>query len=93
LSMVEARQSIQWQTLITIGAAIGLSKGLESSGLVSLVAAVIVGAVNEFGPYALLAAIYLLTSIFTELVTNNAAAALMFPFSIAMADKLGVDPR
>ena len=44
-------------------------------------------------PVAVLAAIYLLTLIFTELITNNAAAAIMFPFGLAVAAQMGVSPR
>lgn len=88
-----ARKSIDWQTLITIAASFGVSEGLKDSGLVAAVATFVVGNASLFGAVAVLAAVYVMTSFFTEMVTNNAAAAIMFPFSVAVAESLGVDPR
>jgi di/tricarboxylate transporter len=61
--------------------------------LVRSLADFFVGMTGRFGPYAVLAAVYLLTSIVTETVTNNAAAALIFPFAVAIALQIGVSPR
>ncbi len=88
-----ARQSMDWQTLITIAAAFGLSEGLTSSGFVAIIAGFVVGASEVWGPYAILASVYVMTSFFTELVTNNAAAAIMFPFAVSMAMSIDSDPR
>ena len=93
ISAGDARKSLDWQTLVTIGASFGLGKALENSGLVTVVAEFVVGNVGAWGPYALLAGIYLMTSITTEAVTNNAAAVLMFPFAVAIANQYGVNPR
>lgn len=93
ISMGNARQSIDWRTLITIGASFGLGRALENSGLVTTVAEFVVGNIGVWGPYALLAGIYLMTSITTEVVTNNAAAVIMFPFAVAIANQYGVNPR
>ena len=41
----------------------------------------------------MLLGVYVMTALFTEIVTNNAAAAIMFPFAVAIAQGLGVDPR
>ena len=93
ISVSEARQSIDWQTLITIGAAFGLAKALENSGGVASIADVAVGSIGTWGPVAILVAIYFTTSMVTELVTNNAAAALLFPFAVAIAGELDVSAR
>lgn len=93
VSVAVARQSVDWQTLITIAAAFGLGKALVASGVVSASADVIVTHIGHFGPYAVLACVYLMTSLFTETITNNAAAALVFPFAVAIAAKIGVSPR
>lgn len=47
---------------------------------------------NDLGPYVLLAIIFIITNIFTELITNNAAAALSFPIALSVANQLNVDP-
>jgi len=93
ISITDARASVDWQTLITIAAAFGLGKALENSGLVEESAGAIVAFAGPYGPYAVLAGVYLLTSVFTETVTNNAAAALVFPFAVAIASQLGISPR
>ena len=88
-----ARQAIDWQTLIAIGAAFGLGNALEKTGCATLVADLVTQAAGAWGPYALLAAAYLATSILSETVTNRAAVILMFPVAVAIAGRLGVDPR
>jgi len=93
ISVADARQSIDWQTLLTIAAAFGLGKALVNSGLVSSLAEYLVNFAGDWGPYAVLVCVYLMTSLFTEVVTNNAAAALIFPFAVAIAVKTGVSPR
>ena len=93
ISVSDARQSVDWQTLLTIAAAFGLGKALVNSGCVSVIAGMVVDWAGRWGPYAVLAGVYLMTSLFTETVTNNAAAALVFPFAVAIAEQLGVHPR
>lgn len=84
-----ARQSIEWSVLIVIAAALGIGGALEKTGAAR---AFVETALSWTGsnPWAALAMIYGLTLVVTELITNNAAAALMFPFAIATADQLGV---
>jgi len=93
ISVADARQSIDWQTLLTIAAAFGFSKALVNSGFVASVAGFFVDLAGHWGPYGVLACVYLMTSLFTEAVTNNAAAALIFPFAVAVAVQAGVNPR
>lgn len=93
ISVSEARQSVDWQTLITIGAAFGLAKALDNSGGVAIIADVAAASLGLWGPIAILIAIYVLTSMVTEVVTNNAAAALLFPFAVAIAAELDVSAR
>ena len=52
---------------------------MENSGFASMIARHIIGMADNLGPYALLAILFIITNIFTELITNNAAAALSFP--------------
>lgn len=89
----DALGSVDWQTLIGIAASFGLGKALETSGAADLIANLVVRSTGALGPIAVLAAIYLVTMILTELVSNNAAAALMLPLGIAAAAHLGVSPR
>jgi len=88
-----ARMSLDLQTLVTIAAAFGVSEALKNSGFVAVVADNAVFIAKGLGPVGLLLAIYVLTSLFTELVTNAAAAAMMFPFALAFATNMEVDFR
>lgn len=87
-----ARNAIRWDVLITIAAAFGVSKALTNSGLAQAAANGLVGAMSPFGVVGALIAVYMATNIFTELITNNAAAALMFPIALATAERTGTDP-
>jgi di/tricarboxylate transporter len=89
----QARRSIELPLLITIGAAFGLGLAMEKTGLALAFAQSITAPAGALGPVGSLAAVYLATLVLTEVITNNAAAALMFPIAIATAQQLGVDPR
>ncbi|MDF1762616.1 MAG: SLC13 family permease, partial [Oleibacter sp.] len=72
--------------------ALGLSQAMFSVGLAELLAQGLNYLVGGLGPMAALVLIYIVTWLVTELVTNNAAAALMFPIAYAAAEALGVSP-
>ena len=93
LSTVSARRSIDLSVLIVIAAALGIGKAVESTGLAALVAENLVAVVAPYGAFAVLLAVMLLTNLFTELVTNKAAAALFFPVALAAAALIDADPR
>ncbi len=93
ISSGDARRSVEWQVLITIAAAFGVGTALQNSGAATAIAKTLVDATEAYGPIAALAAIYLLGSIVTELITNNAAAVLMFPFCLETARLYDVSPR
>jgi len=83
---------ISWDILITIACAFGISKAMENSGFATVVAEGIIGMAHNLGPYGSLAIIFIITNIFTEIITNNAAAALSFPIALSVATQLGVNP-
>ena len=86
-----------WDVLITIACAFAISTSMTKSGFAESIAGFIISLTelarhSEFGIYIILAALFLITNIFTELITNNAAAALAFPLALAVADKLDANP-
>lgn len=85
-----ARRQIDWQVLLTIAASLGVGKALEKSGAAEHIAGQLI-TLGAGDPLIALITIYVITVIFTELITNNAAAALMFPIALATAKALGVD--
>eukprot|EP00961_Rhodomonas_salina_P303300 3941185-Rhodomonas_salina.5 len=79
---------VPWELLLLIGSMLGMSQAITTSGLAELVA----NAVKNSGvePGGALFLIYAATTIMTELTTNNAAAGLIFPIAVEVAQKLGV---
>jgi len=84
---------INWDVLITIACAFGISRALQESGAADFLAHSTINLSKGFGPIGVMAAIYIFTSLFTEIITNNAAAAITFPIAYAAATQLGVDPK
>lgn len=85
----EARRSIDWSVLIVIGAALGLGQALEASGASAWIARGLLAPALEH-PWLALAVVYAITSLLTEVVTNNAAVALMFPLAEVTSRELDV---
>jgi len=87
----EARRSVDWSVLIVIGAAIGIGVAMKDSGAATSIAD---GLINLAAgdKFLALACVFLATMICTELITNNAAAVLMFPIAIQTATTLGSSP-
>jgi di/tricarboxylate transporter len=72
---------------------IPLGVAMERTGLASLVAAGVVDFASPHGPLLLIGAFYLLTSLLTEILSNNAAAVLLAPIGLGVAASLGMDPK
>ena len=89
----EAFDAIDWRILFLIFGMLGLSMGMEQTGTARVIVETVVGAVGGVGPLAILAAVYVLTSVLTEMISNNAVAVLIGPIVIALALELGFDPR
>lgn len=86
-------KAISWDVLITIACAFGFSKALMNSGAADQIAQLAIQSVKNMGPLAVLAVVYLLTMLFTEFVTNAAAAAVTFPIALSAAEQLQVSPQ
>nr|WP_297399423.1 SLC13 family permease [uncultured Marinobacter sp.] len=84
-----ARRSVDLPVLVVIAASFALGNAMTSTGAAEWVAGGLLG-LGELTPWAALALIYLLTAVFTEVITNNAAAVLMFPIALALSEQLGV---
>jgi di/tricarboxylate transporter len=89
LSIDAARRSIDWEVLLAIAASFALGLALEKTGAAKIIAQSTI-ALGGGSPWVTLAIIYFVTLVVTELITNNAAAALMFPFALAIANSLEV---
>lgn len=83
-----ARRSVDWSVLVAIAASFALGNAMTETGAAPFIANHLVGASSS--PWLGLLLVYLLTAVFTELITNNAAAVLMFPIALALSTQLGV---
>ena len=88
LSAAEARAAVNWDIITCIAAAFGVSRAIERSGVSRAVAATLVGgsAAVGGGDVGLYAGIYLATVMISNVVSNNAAATLMFPIALEAKD-------
>lgn len=87
-----AKRALDLRVLLIIGATLAIGTALETSGGAQTIA----GGLIRLGgndPWLLLVVVYGVTMLFTELITNNAAAALVFPIAMATAEGIGVNPR
>lgn len=89
-SGAEARRSVDWNVLLVIGAALGLGQAVANSGAAAAVAALLIDVAGGH-PWLVLLAVFLTTTLFTEMITNNAAAVLVFPIAVSAAEALGVN--
>ncbi|MBI6629432.1 SLC13 family permease [Pontibaca salina] len=89
----EAWKSVDGSILVLIFAMLIIGAGLEHTGAVELIVAIITPLLTDLPPFATLLAVYFMASILTEVVTNNAVAVVFTPIVIALASQLGVDPR
>jgi len=92
LDWTVARRAVDLQVILVIAATLGLGKALEVTGAAAAIAGALVQSAGGH-PWATLIVIYGVTMLFTELITNNAAAALVFPIALAAANALEVDLR
>mmetsp|Transcript_1401 Transcript_1401/g.3478 ORF Transcript_1401/g.3478 Transcript_1401/m.3478 type:complete len:488 (-) Transcript_1401:1642-3105(-) len=93
LSEQEARDAVNWEVFVTIAAAFGIGTALVNSGVAGGIAdfLVTVGTSVGEGSAGLFAAVYLATFMISNVVTNNAAAALIFPIAMDAAEQTDTD--
>lgn len=87
----ELRRRFPFELWLIIASALTLSQALNNSGLVAIIANTLHDNLESLGPYVALAGIYLVTLLLTELMTNNAAAALAFPIAFGLAESYGLN--
>ena len=89
----EAFDAIDWRILFLIFGMLGVSQGMENTGAARVIVENVAGLAGGLGPLAVLAAVYVMTNVLTEFISNNAVAVLIGPIAIGLAQHLGLDPR
>ncbi|RFA35293.1 SLC13 family permease [Virgibacillus dokdonensis] len=92
VTMEEIKKYIHFDVLVLIACSFGIGIATMKSGLAPWIADGIVTVGSPLGLLTLLFLIYIVTNIFTEIITNSAAAILMIPIAFEMAETLGLDP-
>jgi di/tricarboxylate transporter len=89
----EAFSFVDGRLLALIFSMLAIGAALESSGAVRLIVEAVAPSLSVLPPFLLVWAVYLLTSVLTELVSNNAVAVVVTPIAIGLAQAMGLDPR
>jgi len=89
----EAFSFVDGRLLTLIFAMLAVGTALQASGAVELIVKMLVPKLSQLPPVLMIWVLYLITSVLTELVSNNAVAVVVTPIAIALAQALGVDPR
>lgn len=89
ITVEEAKKSVQFNVLLLIASAFGIGEAISEVELADWIATGLVQFGQPFGLVAVLVLVYLMTNIFTEMITNNAAAVMMIPIAISTAEKVG----
>ena len=95
LKLIKAKSAlngINWEVILTIGAAFGISIAIRESGAATLLVDLLKSSLGDASPQMALITVAIVTSLVSELITNNAAAALIFPIAIELASKFEVSP-
>ena len=93
LTIEEAYEAIDWRVIFLLSGIIPMGIALEQSGAVQWLTQSILAPFVDFGPLVVLASLYLVTAIFTEVMSNNASAVILAPIALSLASSMHVDPR
>ncbi|WP_122082664.1 SLC13 family permease [Vibrio coralliirubri] len=92
LNVQYVRRRIPFEIIVIVGSALALAHAMQTSGLADTVSGSLLTLTNGYGVYGAFIGVFLATLLLTELITNNAAAAIIFPIALATAQQYGADP-
>ncbi len=93
ITLEEAYHAVEWKVIFLLGGIISLGIAMEKTGLAAIMSDALINNIGDYGPTALLAALYLLTTLLTGVMSNNATAILIAPIALAAAEAAGISAR
>jgi di/tricarboxylate transporter len=90
ISVQAARKNISWHIIVIIAASLALGKAMTNSGLAYEIANILIGTVSS-SPELTLLAMFVLTAVFSALISNVAAAVILFPIAVSAAESMGLN--
>ncbi len=93
LTIDDAYANVDWKSIVLIAGMLPMSTALQKVGLVEQAAGGLTSAFGNLSPLVILSALFLLTSVFTQVLSNTATTVLIAPVALASAQKLGVQPH
>jgi di/tricarboxylate transporter len=92
VSIDEAYEAVDWKSIVLVAGMLPMSTAMEKVGLVNLVAQGLSSSLGPLGPVAIMSGLFILTSFFTQILSNTATTVLIAPIGLAAAGQLGVQP-
>lgn len=92
LTLPQLYRGIDWNTCVLIGAMIPPAIAMTKTGAAALIGDAVVGALGGAGPYAVLAGVFVVSALISQVISNTSAALVMMPIGLATAAELGVSP-
>ncbi|MEL6149174.1 MAG: SLC13 family permease, partial [Chloroflexota bacterium] len=93
ITMDEAYDAVDWKSIILIAGMIPMSTALQKVGLAESIANGFTTFLGDYGPYAILAGLFLLTAVFTQVISNTATTVILAPIALSIAAQFGVRPQ
>ncbi|MCA9832367.1 MAG: anion permease [Thermomicrobiales bacterium] len=92
VTVEQAHRSMNWTTIIMVGAMIPLSTAITSTGLAERISDAVLGTLGDFGWFVILTALFLITAVFGQIISNTATALILIPIAITIAYDAGYSP-
>ena len=92
ISMQQAYKSISWESLVLIAGMLPMATALEKTGAIQLIIEDMVGMLGNSGPRMIMAALFILTSVFSQFISNTATTVLIAPIAMGIAVSMSVSP-
>jgi len=93
LSTEEAYQAVNWKIIFLLAGVIPLGTAMENTGAAGILSSTLIDVLGPIGPTAVLSGFFFLSMMLTNIISNQATAALLAPIALQAAATLGIDSR